>query len=99
MSKKKKAEVICPHCGQKIIVIRTRGGRILITTVLGLTLAGVGGVIGAGIGIATAGTAVAATIPLAAIGLVVGLGAGYLVGDKAVDKHKCPKCKKRINLV
>lgn len=70
----------------------------MITTGLGIALAVIGGVIGAGIGIASGGWGIPATVPLAAFGLVVGAGLGYIIGDKAIDKAKCPKCKKRINL-
>jgi len=95
---KKIAEVVCPHCGKKVLAYRDPSGRILVTTTLGVGLAVAGGIIGAGIGIATGGWGIPATIPLAAFGLVVGSGLGYIIGDKAIDKPKCPKCGKSIDL-
>lgn len=94
----KVAEVKCPHCGKTVVAYRVANGRILVTTVLGIALAVVGGIIGASIGIATGGWGIPATIPLGAFGLVVGAGAGYIIGNKAIDKPKCPKCGGMINL-
>jgi hypothetical protein len=80
------------------MALRTADGRILVTTAAGIALAGVGAAIGAGIGLATGGAGVAATVPLAAVGLVVGAGAGYLIGDKLVDRPWCPSCRAEISL-
>lgn len=41
-----------------------------------------GGKLGAGVGIATAGWGMAATIPFAAVGGVVGFLAGFIIGEK-----------------
>ena len=95
---KKIAEMKCPHCDSTIVAYRDSKGRVLITSGLGIALAVVGGIIGSGIGIATGGWGIPATVPLAAFGLVIGAGAGYMLGDKAVDKTKCPKCKEVIDL-
>ncbi|MEW6531777.1 MAG: hypothetical protein AB1473_13145 [Thermodesulfobacteriota bacterium] len=92
------AEVICPNCGKRVVAYRGPGGRILITTSLGIALAVAGGIIGAGFGIATGGWGIPATVPLAAFGLVVGAGAGYIIGDKTIDRPKCPKCGAQIDL-
>lgn len=92
------AKVKCPNCRKKVVAFRATGGRILVTSTAGLALAGVGGFIGAGIGLATGGWAAPATIPAATVGLVVGLGAGYIISDKTMDKHRCPKCQNTINL-
>jgi hypothetical protein len=93
---KKIAEIICPHCASKVVAYRDNKGRIYVTTSLGVVLAVVGGIVGASIGIASGGWAIPATIPVAALGLVVGSGAGYVLGDKAVDKVRCPKCRKVV---
>lgn len=92
------AQVVCPHCRATVYVLRAFHGRVLVTSGLGLALAAAGGVIGAGIGLATGGGGIPATVPLAAVGLVVGAGAGYLIGDKVVDSHYCPSCKGTIHL-
>jgi predicted RNA-binding Zn-ribbon protein involved in translation (DUF1610 family) len=96
---KKIAEIICPHCRSTVVAYRDKKGRIYITTSLGVVLAVVGGIVGSAVGIASGGWAIPATIPVAALGLVVGSGAGYLLGDKALDKAKCPKCGKAIDIV
>lgn len=95
---KKIAELICPFCNQKIHVIRSSKGRIILTTSLGVILSGIGGVIGAGLGIATGGVGLSASIPLATLGLIIGSGGGFIVGDKLIDKAKCPKCKNNIKI-
>lgn len=95
---KQLAKVVCPSCGQPIVAYRAATGRILITSTAGVVLAGVGAGVGSVIGLAAGGAAMTATIPLAAIGLVLGAGAGYLVADNAVDKATCPKCKKQLHL-
>lgn len=92
------AEIICPHCNSKIVAYRDSTGRVLIASGLGIVLAFVGGIIGASIGIATGGWGIPATVPLAIFGFVVGSGTGYIIGDKAVDMPKCPKCGKEIEL-
>ena len=92
------AKVVCPWCHETVVAYRTHGGRILVTTALGLILGGVGAFIGAGIGIASGGWGIPATIPMAAVGLVVGAGVGYIIADKKIDKPRCPKCGKPIDL-
>ena len=94
----KVAKIMCSNCGKTIVAYRAAGGRILVTTSAGLILAGIGAVIGSGIGIASGGWGIPATIPLAAFGLVVGAGLGYIISDKTMDKPTCPNCKKEINL-
>ena len=94
---KRKATVICPHCGKKVIIYRVKKGRVLITTGAGVALGVVGGLFGATIGIAAGGGAAVGTIPLAAVGVIVGAGAGYLASDKA-SGYKCPKCKGKIRI-
>jgi len=91
-------KVTCPHCGKEVRLTRDRKGRWLATGG-GLTVgAVVGGVIGAGIGLVSGGWGIAATIPLGiAAGSVLG-GGGYLIGDKLLDRIKCPACKKPIDL-
>jgi hypothetical protein len=93
---KKIAEVKCNNCGRTVVAYRTVKGRILVTTTSGVVLAIIGGVIGAAIGMVTGGEGLPATIPLAAVGLVVGCGAGYIISDKTLDRPKCPKCKEPI---
>ena len=95
---KKIAEFPCPHCESKVVAYRDKKGRVYVTTSMGVVLAVVGGILGASFGVATGGWAIPATIPGAALGLLVGSGAGYILGDKAVDKAKCPKCRKRIDM-
>lgn len=70
-----------------------------MATVGGFTVGGVvGGIIGAGIGLASGGWGMAATIPLGiAAGGLLG-GGGYLIGDKLLDRIKCPSCDRAINL-
>jgi endogenous inhibitor of DNA gyrase (YacG/DUF329 family) len=92
------AKTKCPHCRATVVAYRDSKGRILVTTTLGLILAGIGFFIGGSIGIATGGWGIPATVPLAVFGLVVGAGAGYIISDKLIDKAKCPKCKNSINL-
>lgn len=92
-----KAKIECPSCNKKVLAYRASDGRILITTVAGLSLAIFGAVIGSGIGIASGGWAAPATIPLAAIGLVVGAGLGYTISDKTMDKPTCPNCNKPLD--
>ena len=92
------AEITCPHCESKVVAYRDKKGRVYVTTSLGVGLAVVGGIVGASIGVASGGWAIPATIPGAALGLLVGSGAGYILGDKAVDKPKCPKCRKRFDM-
>ena len=92
------ATIICPNCKKKVHAYRAWGGRILVTTTAGLVLAGVGAFIGASIGIVTGGWGAPATIPLAAIGLVVGAGFGYVISDKTLDRPTCPKCHHSIDL-
>ena len=94
---KRRATIECTHCGKKVHIYRVTKGRVLITTGAGVALGAVGGVIGAGMGIATGGTAIAGTITLAAVGVIVGAGLGYIAGDK-VDSYKCPKCKGKIKI-
>lgn len=94
----KYAKVTCPNCGKEVVAYRTSKGRLLITTVAGVGLAIFGAAIGSAFGIATGGWAAPATIPAAAVGLVVGAGAGYIVSDKAADAPRCPKCDDKINL-
>jgi len=95
---KRIAKVICSVCGKTVVAYRATKGRILVTTTAGLVLAGIGGLIGTGFGIASGGWGVPATIPLAIVGLVVGSGLGYLVADNVLDKVKCPKCGARLDL-
>ena len=92
------AEVICPNCGERVVAYRGPFGRILVTSGLGIALAIAGGIIGASIGVVSGGWGIPATIPLAAFGLVIGAGAGYTIGDKAIDMPRCPNCNKPINL-
>lgn len=94
----KLAEVKCPHCGVLVVAYRDSKGRILVTSSAGLVLAGIGAVIGASIGIATGGWGIPATVPMAVFGLVVGAGFGYIMSDKFIDRPKCPKCNRSINL-
>ena len=68
-----------------------------MTTTGGLVAAGVGGAIGSVFGIAMAGMGWAATIPFGAVGLVLGSGLGYIVGDQLDDTYY-PNCEKTINL-
>lgn len=95
--KKNISQIVCPHCGKKVYAVRTSKGRIILTTGLGVGLGIIGASIGASIGIATGGTGIAATVPLATAGLLIGGGSGYIIGDKAIDKPKCPKCGKTLN--
>jgi hypothetical protein len=95
---KKIAEIICPNCKSTVVAYRDNKGRIYVTTSLGVVLAVVGGIVGATVGIASGGWAIPATIPAAALGLLVGSGAGYLLADKTLDKAKCPKCGKPIDI-
>jgi CHASE2 domain-containing sensor protein len=81
-----------------VVAYRDKKGRIYVTTSLGVVLAVVGGIVGATVGVASGGWAIPATIPGAALGLLVGSGAGYILGDKAVDKPRCPKCRKAIDM-
>ncbi len=92
------ATIVCPNCKKKVHAYRAWGGRILVTTGAGVAVAIVGGIIGAGIGLASGGWGGAATIPLAAMGLVVGAGLGYIVSDKTLDRPTCPHCKHPIDL-
>jgi predicted RNA-binding Zn-ribbon protein involved in translation (DUF1610 family) len=101
----KKAKIECPHCGKTIILIKSVKGRVIVTTVSGAVLATAGGFLGAGIGatigVATGGTATPATIPLGIAGgvfaAVVGLGVGYVIGNK-IDKPHCPSCGGKFDL-
>ena len=95
---KKIAQIKCPNCGKTVVAYRVKTGRILVTTTAGIVLGVVGGIIGASIGIASGGWGIPATIPMAAVGVIVGAGAGYIVADKKIDKPKCPKCGKKIDL-
>ena len=95
---KKVAQIVCPHCGKKVIAYRAIAGRVLVTSTAGIALAIVGGTIGASIGIASGGWGIPAKVPLAAIGLVVGTGFGYIVSDKTFDKAKCPCCDGRLSI-
>jgi len=90
--------VRCPHCGRDVRLTRDKKGR-WVATVGGVTVGGIlGGIIGAGIGLVSGGWGIAATIPLGvAAGSILG-GSGYLIGDKLLDKVKCPSCNKPINL-
>ena len=95
---KRFAKVTCPNCGKEVVAYRTKGGRILITTVAGLGMAAAGAAIGSAFGIATGGWAAPATIPGAVIGLVTGAGLGYIVAENATDPTRCPKCDSQIDL-
>lgn len=98
MKPKNIAEVVCPDCDAKVVAYRTVGGRILVTSGGGVIAGIIGGIIGAGIGISSGGTAMAATVPLTAIGVIIGAGLGYIVSDKTLDSPKCPKCGTAIKL-
>src|SRR5439155_19552847 len=76
------ATIICPNCKNKVHAYRAWGGRIFITTTAGVAVAIAGAIFGATVGLATGGWGAPATIPAAAIGLVVGAGLGYIVSDK-----------------
>jgi hypothetical protein len=54
-------------------------------------LGGVGFVMGTAIGVATAGTGIAATIPLGLIGLYAGYKTGGTVAE-FLDGYSCPEC-------
>lgn len=95
---KKIANIICPHCDAKVIALRGIKGRVIVTTSVGLSLGIAGGVLGAVLGVASGGWGISGTVPLATIGAIVGSGTGYIISDKLVDKPKCPKCGKIINL-
>jgi len=95
---KKVSSIVCENCGKKVYAVRTGKGRIVLTTGMGVGLGIIGASIGASIGIATGGTGIAATVPLATVGLIIGGGTGYIIGDKAVDKLKCPECKATLKL-
>jgi hypothetical protein len=92
------ATIICSNCKKKVHAYRAWGGRILVTTGAGVAVAIAGGMIGASVGLASGGWGAPATIPLAAIGLVLGLGLGYVVSDKTLDRPTCPRCKQPIDL-
>ena len=92
------ASIVCRNCKRKVHAYRAWGGRVFVTTSAGIALAVVGGIIGAGIGIATGGWGAPATIPLAAVCLVVGAGLGYIISDATLDPPTCPKCRHPINL-
>lgn len=94
----KQIEVKCPHCGKNVKLTRDSKGR-WIASLSGVTIGGiVGGVIGAGIGLASGGWGMAGTIPAGvALGTVLG-GSGYVVGDKLIDKFKCPSCKGEVSI-
>jgi len=91
------AKVECPNCGKKVHAYRVKKGRVMVTTTGGLVTAGVGGAIGSVFGIATAGLGWTATIPFGAVGLVIGSGLGYIVGDQLDDTY-CPNCEETIKL-
>jgi len=97
-AEKKELEAKCQNCGKTIKLVRDSKGR-WIASLSGLTLGGIiGGVVGAGIGLATGGVGIAATLPFGiAFGTIMG-GTGYVVGDKVLDKFKCPECRKDIDL-
>lgn len=64
-----------------------------------MTIGGtIGALIGASIGLATGGWGMPATVPLGiAAGSLLG-GTGYVVGDKLLDRIKCPQCSETIDL-
>ena len=86
------AKVVCPRCQAAVFAYRARKGRIIVTSSTGLVFAGLGVFVGATIGIASGGTGLAGTVPLAVVGAVVGTGSGYILSDKTLDRPKCPKC-------
>jgi 4-hydroxybenzoate polyprenyltransferase len=91
-------KITCPHCGREVVAKRGSAGRVLLALSLGTVLAILGGAFGAGIGIATAGLGLPATIPLAIIGFVLGACVGYIIGDKRIDLPRCPACKRPLRL-
>lgn len=95
---RKVLEIKCPHCSKTVALTRDYKGR-LVVGVGGLTVGAViGGIIGAGAGIAAFGGGIAATLPFGiALGAMLG-GGGYVVGDKLIDKFHCPSCKGVIKL-
>jgi hypothetical protein len=95
---RKIAQVVCPGCQKTVVAIRGMKGRIIVTTGGGLLVAAAGAFVGAGIGLAAGGGAMPATVPLAAGGAVVGMGCGYIIADKLIDKRRCPSCDAVIDL-
>jgi len=93
-----KVQVVCPSCSKTVELFRDKKGRIIIPALLGIGFAIAGAVIGTTIGFVTYGTVVPATLPLAAIGLLVGSGGGYIVADKFLDKFVCKECRKKIKI-
>lgn len=91
------AKVECPNCEEKVHAYRTKKGRVVGATASALALGGVGLMVGAGVGLASGGTATAATYHFGGGLAAIGGGYGYL-GGSAADDPQCPNCEKAIEL-
>lgn len=91
------AKVECPNCDNMVHAYRTKKGRVVGATASAAGLGVFGAMVGAGIGVATGGTATAATYYLSGGLAAIGGGYGYLGGSVA-DKPKCPNCEEPIEL-
>ena len=83
----------CPHCGKEVTIVRSFKGRKYASIVLGIGLAIVAGLWGSRTGLASGGGAVNGATIFTAIGLLVGVGYGYIIGGK-IDKTKWRKSEK-----
>lgn len=91
------AKVECPNCEKMVRAYRTKKGRIVGATTTALALGGIGALVGAGVGLASGGTATAATYHYGGGLAVIGGGYGYL-GGSAADDPQCPNCEEKLEL-
>jgi hypothetical protein len=88
----------CASCGEDVSVIHFKGKYMTAGSAIVPALFGAGGYsLGGSAGIAALGTATTASLPLAAVGALVGGSAVYVAGATK-ESLKCPHCEADIEI-